>query len=121
MLRLLLSLAPSLAACAPSSQETTMRNSTPVSAVSAAEGTGSARRPDSPTEAEGRRTLSTAFVRMSAGEHLIVELRDGRTIALRDVVVGPRDYCGVQLSGGRYCGGYGEIAEARPGAREPDL
>jgi hypothetical protein len=75
---------------------------------------------DSPAEAEGRRTLSTAFVRIGAGEHLTVELRDGRVLLLRDVVMRPKDYCGVRLlgakAGGRYCGGYAEVAAARPGA-----
>jgi hypothetical protein len=51
--------------------------------------------------------------------HLTVELRNGRAIVLRDVVMRPRDYCGVQVLGGsagkRYCGGYGDIAAARPG------
>ena len=92
-----------------------MRNPGPVPATATL---AAARRADSPAEAEGRRTLSNAFVRLGAGEHLTVELRDGRTIVLRDVVVGPRDYCGVQVSGGaagtRYCGGFGEIAAARP-------
>ncbi len=77
------------------------------------------RRADSPAEAEGRRTLSTAFVRLGAGEYLTVELRDGSSVVLRDVVLGPRDYCGVQVlgnsTGKKYCGGYGDIAAARPG------
>ena len=75
------------------------------------------RRADTPAEAEGRRLLSTAFVRLGAGEPLTVERRDGRTIVLRDVVMRPRDYCGVQAGSGavRYCGGYAEIAAARPG------
>jgi hypothetical protein len=57
--------------------------------------------------------------------HLTVELRNGRAITLRDVVVRPRDYCGVQVLGGSagtlYCGGYGDVAAARPGgAPAPD-
>lgn len=93
--------------------------------VSAAENPAPARRADSPAEAQGRRTLSTAFVRVGPGGHLTVELRSGRTIALRDVVMRPRDYCGVQVLGGsagrRYCGGYGDVAAARPGgAPAPD-
>jgi hypothetical protein len=87
--------------------------------VSAAENPASAPRADSPAEAEGRRTLSTAFVRMGPGEHLTVELRNGQEMVLRDVVMRPRDYCGVQALGGsagtRYCGGYGDVAAARPG------
>jgi hypothetical protein len=93
--------------------------------VSAAENPAPARRADSPAEAEGRRTLSTAFVRVGPGGHLTVELRNGRAIVLRDVVMRPRDYCGVQVLGGsagtRYCGGYGDVAAARPGgAPAPD-
>jgi len=84
---------------------------------------------DSPLEAQGRRTLSTAFVRVGPDGQLTVELRDGRILILRDVVMRPRDYCGVHLQGGakggRYCGGYAEIAAARPGGPpspgEPDL
>lgn len=76
---------------------------------------------DTPAEAEGRRTLSTAFVRLGAGEPLIVELRNGGTIMLRDVVMNRKDYCGVQVADGaagpRYCGRYGDVAAARPGAR----
>ena len=72
---------------------------------------------DTPAEAEGRRILSTAFVRLGPGGYLTVELRDGRTLALRDVVMRRRDYCGVQAGGSpaRFCGGYAEIAAARPG------
>ncbi len=94
--------------------------------VSAAENPAPARRADSPAEAEGRRTLSTAFVRVGPDGHLTVELRDGRTIVLRDVKMGPRDYCGVQAAGGstgkKYCGGYGEIGAARSVGRPgPDV
>lgn len=75
---------------------------------------------DSPAEAEGRRTLSTAFVRMGPDERLVVELRDGRVLVLRNVVMRRKDYCGVLVSGGKaggqYCGGYAEVAAARPGA-----
>jgi len=76
-------------------------------------------RADSPAEAEGRRTLSTAFVRVGPDGHLTVELRDGRAMVLRDVVMRPGDFCGVRVLGGlagkRYCGGYGDVAAARPG------
>ena len=41
------------------------------------EGHGAAPQADSPAEAEGRRSLSTAFVRLGPGEHLTVELHDG--------------------------------------------
>ena len=97
--------------------------------VSAAENPVPARPADSPAEARGRRTLSTAFVRVGPDGLLTVELRNGRVLVLRGVVMRPRDYCGVQVVGGpagaRYCGGYAEVAAARPGGapppEEPDL
>jgi len=84
---------------------------------------------DSPAEAQGRRTLSTAFVMVGPDGQMTVELRDGRTLVLRDVAMRPRDYCGIEVQvgakGRRYCGGYAEIAGARPGGSpspgEPDL
>lgn len=86
--------------------------------VSAAENPAAAPPADTPAEAQGRRTLSTAFVMVGPGGHLTVELRNGRTMVLRDVVMRRKDYCGVQVLGGaagtRYCGGYGDIAAARP-------
>jgi hypothetical protein len=88
-------------------------------ASTATEDPASAPRADSPTEAEGRRILSTAFVRVGPDGHLTVELRNGRVIVLRDVAMRPRDFCGVQAlgasAGKRYCGGYGDVAAARPG------
>ncbi len=78
-----------------------------------------ARRPDTPAEAQGRRILSTAFVNVGPGGYLGVQLQDGRVLALRDVVMRPRDFCGTLISGdqaGRqYCGGYAEVAAARVG------
>ena len=72
-------------------------------------------------EAEGRRTLSTAFVRMGPDGQLTIELRGGTVLILRDVVVGPEAYCGTDVSGrsgkARYCGKYAEIVAARPGGR----
>ena len=74
---------------------------------------------DSPAEAQGRRTLSTAFVMVGPDGHLTVELRNGHVLVLRNVVMRRKDYCGVQVLGGpagaRYCGGYAEVAAARPG------
>jgi hypothetical protein len=133
-----------LVACTPPPQEAIMRNPSlvPVTAaressethlegpgsaaqgpipesVSAAENLAPAPPAESAAEAQGRRTLSTAFVMIGPGGNLTVELRDGSTIVLRDVVMRRRDYCGVQVRGGsagaRYCGGYGDIAAARPG------
>jgi len=78
-----------------------------------------AARVDSPAEAQGRRILSTAFVMVGPDGHLTVELRDGRVLVLRDAVMRPKDYCGVQVRGDRpgahYCGGYADVAAARPG------
>lgn len=97
--------------------------------VSAAVNPAPARPADSPVEAQGRRTLSTAFVRVGPDGHLTVELRNGRVLVLRNVVMRPKNYCGVQVLGGptgaQYCGGYAEVAAARPGGaptlEEPDL
>jgi hypothetical protein len=67
-------------------------------------------------------------VQVGPDGRLVVELRDGRVLVLRDVAMRPKDYCGVQMlggkAGGRYCGGYAEVAAARPGAspvpRQPE-
>jgi len=87
--------------------------------VSAAENPVPALPADSPAEAQGRRTLSTAFVMMGPDGHLTVELRNGDVLVLRNVVMRRKDYCGVQVIGGpagaQYCGGYAEVAAARPG------
>jgi hypothetical protein len=87
--------------------------------VSAAQNPALGGRPDSPAEAEGRRILSTAFVRVGPDGYLTVELHDGRVLVLRDVVMRRRDYCGTRMPGGekgaQYCGGYADVASARPG------
>ena len=74
---------------------------------------------DLPAGAIGRRTLSTAFVRVGPDGHLTVELHDGRVLVLRDVVMRRKDYCGMQVLEGlkktKYCGGYADIAAARAG------
>jgi len=130
MLRHWLSVSCALAACAQSPQKADMPRPGPSSETTAkgpgqpapepvalAENAVPSPREDSPAEAEGRRTLSTAFVMIGSGGHLVVELRDGRTIVLRDLVMRARDYCGVPVAGGgRYCGGYAEIAAARAGS-----
>lgn len=89
-----------------------------VEPVSAAENPAPPTR-EASEEAQGRRILSTAFVRVDAHGHLTVELRDGRVMILRDVAMRPADYCGVQVRGNvpgaRYCGGYADVAAARPG------
>lgn len=78
---------------------------------------------DSPAEARGRRILSTGFVMVGPDGRLTVELRNGRVLVLRDVVMRAKDYCGVQVSGGKaggqFCGGYADVAAARPGAVPP--
>lgn len=90
-----------------------------IEAVSAAEDPLPRRVPDTMEEASGRRILSTAFVRVGPDRLLTVELRTGRTIKLRDVVLGPHKYCGSRLHGEHaalhYCGSYAEIVAARPG------
>jgi hypothetical protein len=117
---LLLPCIAAFAACNPPPKEAAMPNSSPAPETgTAAQNPAPAPRADSPEEAQGRRTLSTAFVRVGPDGHLTVELRDGRAMVLRDVVMRPGDYCGVQVlgasAGKRYCGGYGDIAAARPG------
>ena len=114
MLRLLLSIAAVLAACTAPSQTSVIPG--PGAMVA-----GQSARPavDSPAAAAGRRILSTAFVRVGPDSHLTVELQDGRVLVLRDVVMRPDDYCGVHVGSdsarGKYCGGYAEVAAARPG------
>ncbi len=75
---------------------------------------------DSSADARGRRILSTAFVRVGPDGLLTVQLRDGRSMILRDVKMGAREYCGQAQMGGkpgaRFCGSYADVAEAKPGA-----
>jgi hypothetical protein len=75
---------------------------------------------DSPADAQGRRILSTAFVRVGPDGLLTVSLRDGSSMVLRDVKMGAREYCGLSQSGGKpgtnFCGRYADVAEAKPGA-----
>jgi hypothetical protein len=75
--------------------------------------------PDSPAEARGRRTLSTAFVQIGPDGYLTVELHGGQELVLRNVVMRAKDYCGVRAagptSGKTYCGGYADVAAARAG------
>jgi hypothetical protein len=131
MVRILLSFpgafAAALAACTPSPQETVMESPSPSpeTAAGGSNGAGTKRdSADSPAEAEGRRILSTAFVRVGPDGRLAVELRDGRMLVLRDVVLRRGDYCGTQLLGGapgtQYCGSYADVAAARPGSAPAD-
>jgi hypothetical protein len=124
---LLLPCSAALVACNPPPKEAAMRNPSLVPESAARESRetrtegnpASGPRADSPAEAQGRRTLSTAFIRAGPDGHLTVELLSGRAMVLRDVAMGPGEYCGLLVLGGpagkRYCGGYGEIAAARPG------
>ncbi len=153
MLRILLSVSSILAACAPSPQKAAMPspshfsgttvqgssgrgagNTEPVAIGATPEPEHMAKNAapgplaDSPAEARGRLILSTAFVRVGPDGHLTVELHNGHVLALRDVVMRPRDYCGVHVAGEastRFCGGYAEVAAARPGGApatdQPDL
>ena len=71
---------------------------------------------DTPAEAQGRRTLSTAFVRVGPDGYLTIELRDGRALVLRGVQMRATDYCGERATGGKpYCGRYADVAGARAG------
>lgn len=74
---------------------------------------------DTPDEAIGRRTLSTAFVRVGPDGLLTVTLRNGRVVILRHVTMGPKKFCGEQFAdvslGSRFCGAYGDVAAANPG------
>ncbi len=87
--------------------------------VSAAENPAPVAAADSPAAAQGRRILSTGFVRVGPDGHLTVTLRNARVLVLRDVVMRRKDYCGAYVLGGkagaRYCGEYSEIAAAKPG------
>jgi hypothetical protein len=97
-------------------------------AVSAAENPAPAPTPvsrvDSAEEAKGRKILSTAFVRVGPDGHLTVELQNGEALVLRDVVMRPKDYCGMAVRGGspanKFCGRYADVAAARPGGVAAD-
>ena len=73
---------------------------------------------DTPDQANGRRILSTAFVRVGPDGRLAVELRDGANLSLRNVVMRAGDYCGTRVNGSKpgaqYCGNYGDIVAAWP-------
>lgn len=128
MPRILLLLSPVLAACTPAPQKAAMPSPSASSEIADQSSNlerPAGRHPDSPGEAQGRRVLSTAFVRIGPDGHLTLQLRDERVLVLRNVVMNPSDYCGTQvagdLGGAKYCGGYAEVAAARPGgAPTPD-
>lgn len=85
---------------------------------------GPSRVADTAAAAQGRRTLSTAFVRVGPDGHLTVKLKGGRVLVLRDVKMGPRKYCGLQAGSGaspaNYCGAYDDVAGAWPGSVSQD-
>jgi hypothetical protein len=64
---------------------------------------------------QGRRIVSTAFVRLGPGGHLLVTMRDRREVALRDVTMEKRQFCGTGLDaqGARRCYPYADVAAAR--------
>jgi len=73
-------------------------------------------------DAQGRRTVSTAFVRLGPGGHLLVTMLNGSELALRDVTMEERALCGVPVTGGRgerpdagerQCHRYAGVAAAR--------
>ncbi|MCW3796687.1 hypothetical protein OMW55_02550 [Sphingomonas sp. BN140010] len=144
MVRLLLPAAAALAACtaapqndamtsptspsqapASSAQEKSQRAGAAVAPsqepVSAAANPLPARQVDAAAAAEGRRALSTAFVRVGPDGLLTVEKRGGQVLTLRAVVMGPDSYCGIPAgtAKGKYCGSYAEVAAARPGGAPP--
>lgn len=71
-------------------------------------------------EAEGRPTLSTAFVRAGPAGRITMELLDGRVLAIGNVVMNSGDYCGLNAAGdataAKYRGRYLRIAVAWPGS-----
>jgi len=91
--------------------------------VSAAENAAAPVLVEPPAAALGRRTLSTAFVMIGPDGHLTVELRNGRLLVLRNVLMQQKVYCGEQVlgvsPGKQYCGRYADVAAARPGGAPP--
>lgn len=120
MLRAFSLAAAALSACTPA-QEKNVVSAPAQPAAGTPLGKGDTRQ-----EAEGRLILSTALVRVGPDRLLTVVTTDGRTLLLRDVTMHARNYCGVEQPGDRrFCEGYANIAEARPGgapiADQPDL
>ena len=85
------------------------------SSVSAAEPRDGAGKAAGNAFVEGRRIVSTAFVRLGPGGHLLVTMRDRREVALRDVIMEKRQFCGTSLDGQgtHYCYPYAEVVAAR--------
>jgi hypothetical protein len=127
MIHILPSFAAALVACTPSPQESAMHD--PIHDPRTTKEPAPVLPADSLQEAQGRRILSTVFVRVGPDGLLTVELHSGRALVLRGVAMHRKDYCGVQVlrghAGAQYCGKYSEVAAARPGGppapAEPDL
>jgi hypothetical protein len=75
---------------------------------------------DADMTAQGRRAVSTAFVRLGPGGHLLLTLRNGSDAVLSGVTMEQRAVCGVAVvssldgqPGNRQCHKYAEIANAR--------
>ncbi len=70
-------------------------------------------------EGEGRRILSSAFVRIGPGGYILVQERDGTPRLLRDVTMRAKAYCGWLVSEGvigeLYCGKYANVIAAQTG------
>lgn len=120
MRRILLTMPLILAACTPSPQKASMSDPKPAPKspdTPSVKDESTNPMGGSPAEAAGRRTLSTAFVQIGPGGNLTVELKDGRVVVLRDVVMNRKDYCGMQVTGdskaGKFCGGYADVVKAR--------
>jgi hypothetical protein len=64
-------------------------------------GTSATASEDADADAQGRRAVSTAFVRLGPGGHLLVTMRNGSELVLRDVTMEERALCGVPVAGGR--------------------
>lgn len=81
---------------------------------------------DTPAAAQGRRTLSTAYVRVGPDGHLTVGVADGRTLLLDAVTLQPDRWCGRLLAeqapgqgvclarDAKQCLPYAEVRTARP-------
>lgn len=77
-------------------------------------------KPDADMAAQGRQAVSTAFVRLGPGGHLLLTLRNGSDAVLSGVTMEQRAVCGVAVvrslggqPGKRQCYDYAEIANAR--------
>ncbi|MBB5700131.1 hypothetical protein [Sphingomonas yantingensis] len=65
---------------------------------------------------QGRRIVSTAFVRLGPGGQLLVTLRDRGEVAMRGAVMEEKQVCGTGpgAAGARRCLPYADVVAARP-------